>query len=98
MPRPAPPARFDWEALKLSFGIGIPMLGIAALIYYAVRTAPAGAKVSSAARGIGALMPATARDWLATGLAGAFALFGAFLILMGIREVLAFLFRRRPSA
>ncbi len=91
------PVRFDKESLYLSFGLGIGVFGVGLLIVWGTLTAPEGTTNSTGFtlyQRLARQIPESFQEKIAFVLGGLFMLFGVVLFLLGLKQVLQFLFSR----
>lgn len=91
------PVKFDWEALGLSWGIGLVCSGMGILIIWATMTDPEGSSESmgyTVAQRLTRALPDSVQEMLAFIFAGLVLLFGLICILLGFRTIVLFLFRK----
>jgi hypothetical protein len=88
------PVKFDKEGFYLAWGIGIVVTGVGVLLMWAVRTAPPGESKLLAPnmyQRIASLLPHSTKDTIAFWLGAAFAVFGVFCLLLGLKLVFQYL-------
>jgi hypothetical protein len=86
-----PRGKLDWEAMRLSGGIGTGMIAAGGLLYYATSTAPPGPSRSrsyTASQAVAKALPQKAQSKIAIGLSVAFMLFGVLLYGLAVKTVL----------
>lgn len=91
------PIRFDKEGFFLSFGLGLGTFGVGLLIVWGTLTAPEGTSNSTGFtlyQRLARQIPESFQEKIALGLGGLFMLFGIVLFLLGLKQVLQFLFSK----
>ena len=89
--------KFDWEALWLSWGIGLVCSGLGILIIWATMTDPEGSSNSmgyTVAQRLARAVPDSVQEKLAFVFAGLLLLFGVICVLLGFRTIVQFHFQK----
>ncbi len=89
--------RFDTEGFRMAFGIGIVLAAMGTLIAWGTLTAPEGESGSSGftlTQRLARALPHSVQEKIALGLSFLFIIFGAVMILLAMKLVVVFAFKR----